>query len=141
LPNDIDINRHMNNGRYLTMVDLMIVEFFARSGFLKVLLRNKWYPVIGGTCITYRRELGFAQRYTLRFQRVASDTHWNYLKFEFIDEAGKICATGYSKGAAKSRTGLVPNAKSYAAMGLAPDFAPLPDAVAHWIESESALIS
>lgn len=140
LPNDIDINRHMNNGRYLTMVDLMIVEFFARTGFMKVLMRNKWYPVIGGACITYRRELGFGQKYTLRFRRLASDEHWNYLQFEFVDEDGKICATGFSKGAAKSRKGLVPNAKSYAKMGLTHDPAPLPEAVAHWIESEKALL-
>jgi acyl-CoA thioesterase FadM len=32
LPNDIDINGHMNNGRYLTMLDLRIVEYFIRVG-------------------------------------------------------------------------------------------------------------
>ena len=26
LPNDLDINGHMNNGRYLTVVDLMLME-------------------------------------------------------------------------------------------------------------------
>lgn len=49
LPNDLDINRHMNNGRYLTMIDLMVIEYFARTGFLNVLLKNKWRPVVGGS--------------------------------------------------------------------------------------------
>ena len=32
LPNDIDINMHMNNGRYLTICDLTRVDMFIRSG-------------------------------------------------------------------------------------------------------------
>ena len=39
LPNDLDINGHMNNGRYLTIVDLMLVEYFGRSGFAKAMLQ------------------------------------------------------------------------------------------------------
>jgi len=33
--NDIDINLHMNNGRYLTVVDLSLIEFFARTGIFR----------------------------------------------------------------------------------------------------------
>ena len=141
LPNDLDINRHMNNGRYLTMVDLMIVEFFARTGFLKVLVSKKWYPVIGGAIITYRRELAPFQKYTLRFHNTASDEHWNYLHFEFVDGDGRICAAGYSKGAAKSRRGLVPVDVCYEAMNLVRETPPPPPAVAHWIESERAMVA
>ncbi len=141
LPNDIDLNMHMNNGRYLTMVDLMIVEFFGRTAFLKALFKNKWYPVLGGACITYRRELKFAEKYSLRFFHVGSDEHWNYLRFEYLNTAGQICAVGYSKGAAKSRAGLVRNAVSYAAMGIEFDPQPLPAAVQNWIEAEKGMIA
>ena len=141
LPNDLDVNRHMNNGRYLTMVDLLVIEYFARTGFLRVLLGKKWYPVLGGAIITYRRELGAFQQYTLRFRYRGSDEHWNYLHFEFIDGDGNVCAAGYSKGAAKSRRGLVPCAKCFEAMGIDADSKPIPDAVAHWIESERALVA
>src|SRR5438552_18715762 len=33
LPTDLDLNGHMNNGRYLTLVDLGLVTVFIRSGF------------------------------------------------------------------------------------------------------------
>ncbi len=34
LPNDIDINLHMNNGRYLTVCDLTRVDMFIRTGLV-----------------------------------------------------------------------------------------------------------
>jgi len=40
LPNDLDINRHLNNGRYLTLLDLGSIDFFLRSGVLKRALRR-----------------------------------------------------------------------------------------------------
>ena len=44
LPNDLDINGHMNNGRYLTLIDLMLVEYFVRIGFAAVMLKRGWRP-------------------------------------------------------------------------------------------------
>jgi acyl-CoA thioesterase FadM len=117
LPNDLDINGHMNNGRYLTVVDLMLIEYFVRSGFARVMLREGWKPMSGGSFISYRRGLKPFQNYDLRFRLDACDGHWNYMRFEFAS-AGKLCAAGYMKGAAVSGAGLVPNAVSYEKMGL-----------------------
>ena len=37
LPNDLDTNLHMNNGRYLTLMDLGRLDLFVRSGLLAAL--------------------------------------------------------------------------------------------------------
>lgn len=140
LPNDIDVNFHMNNGRYATVADLMIVEFFARTGFLKVLLKQKWRPMIGGTIITYRKQLHIGQKYRLRYRWTGSDDHWNYMSFEFLTMDGKLCATGYSKGAAIAQDGLVHSDRSFAALGVVRENTALPHAVLHWKESEKQLI-
>lgn len=139
-PNDLDINRHMNNGRYMTINDLMIVEFFLRSGFYRALLRNRWYPVIGGCVISFRRELKPFQRYRVRYRIESADAFWNYMRFDFLAMDGKVIASGYTKGAAKSRTGLVPNAQSYGAMDLPFQPQPLGPAIEGWIASEAALM-
>lgn len=34
-PNDLDMNNHLNNGRYLTLLDLASISLFLRSGILK----------------------------------------------------------------------------------------------------------
>ena len=36
--NDLDINFHMNNGRYMTICDLTRVDLFVRSGLGKLML-------------------------------------------------------------------------------------------------------
>ena len=140
LPNDLDLNGHMNNGRYLTVIDLMLVEYFVRTGFAAAMLRQGWRPMAGGSFITYRRGLKPLQAYQLRFRVDATDAHWNYMRFEFVCR-GKVCAAGYVKGAAVARGGLVPNAQSYAVMGRQPPTQALPAPVRDWLAAENGVIN
>jgi acyl-CoA thioesterase FadM len=140
-PSDIDINGHMNNGRYLTLIDLMIVEYFVRTGFAKIALRAGWRPMSGGAVVTYRKGLRPFERYCLRFTLAASDTYWNYMRFEFIRGDGTVCAAGYMKGAAVGKRGLVPNSESYARSGIAFEPQALPEAIQHWLAAENAVMT
>ncbi|WP_159608045.1 thioesterase family protein [Hydrogenophaga sp. PBL-H3] len=139
-PGDIDINGHMNNGRYLTIIDLMLVEYFVRSGFARVMVKAGWRPMSGGAVITYRKGLMPGQGYRLRFALAGADQAWSFMRFEFLREDGTLCAAGYMKGAAVGRGGLVPNAESYALMGQAFKAQPLPAAVEHWLAAERAVM-
>lgn len=140
LPNDLDINGHMNNGRYLTVIDLMLVEYFVRTGFAQVMLRRGWRPMSGGAIISYRRGLNPLQTYTLRFRLDATDERWNYMRFEF-ERGGRVHAAGYMKGAAVAQGGLVPNTESYAAMNLPVPPQTLPAAVQHWLDAEQGVMA
>jgi acyl-CoA thioesterase FadM len=140
LPNDIDINGHMNNGRYMTMVDLMLMEYFVRIGFAGVLIKQGWRPMSGGSFITYRKGLKPFQQYRLRYKIDACDEFWNFMRFEFLD-GDKVCASGYMKGAAVGRDGLVPNAKSYAKLGLAALPNSVPEAVQNWLVAEKLVMT
>ena len=140
-PNDLDINGHMNNGRYLTLVDLMLVEYFVRSGFAKVMLKAGWRPMSGGAFITYRKGLLPGQRYRLRFVLAGADEAWNYMRFEFRRDDGTLCAAGYMKGAAVGRNGLVPNAQSYARLGRRFEQGALPPPVQHWLAAEAGVMA
>ena len=130
----------MNNGRYLTVVDLMLVEYFLRTGFLKVMAHKGWRPMAGGSFISYRRGLDALQPYTLRFRMDASDNAWNYMRFEFSDR-GRLCAAGYMKGAAVGANGLVPNAVSYAELGVPILDAELPAPVVNWLAAERGVVA
>ena len=138
-PNNLDVNGHMNNGRYLTVVDLMLIEYFIRMGFFRAMLKNGWRPMSGGTFVTYRRGLQPLQRYELRFAHKGCDTHWNYLRFEFWS-GDKLCAAGYFKGAIVGKKGLVPNEESFIAMNIV---APMhtPEPVRHWLGAEAELMA
>jgi acyl-CoA thioesterase FadM len=138
LPNDLDINGHMNNARYLSMVDLALVTLFIRSGFAKLSLARSWRPMGGGSIIYFRRGLNLFQRYTLRFTPVGWDEFWNYCRFEFIRN-GDTCATGFVKGAAHGRTGLVRSADVYAGLGHPAASPPLPEDLQAWIAADRLL--
>jgi acyl-CoA thioesterase FadM len=138
MPGDLDINGHVNNGRYLTLVDLAIVELFLRSGVLLNAWRLGWRPMIGASMITYRRGLKPFARYTLRFQLQSWDERWNYFRFEFVHES-KVAAAGYAKGAMVGRNGWVPNADGDLRLGIRRSEAAHAPALLHWIAAEKAV--
>lgn len=139
-PNDLDLNGHMNNGRYLTVIDLLLIEYFVRIGFARVMLKARWRPMSGGAFITYRKGLQPGQRYRVRFTLVGASEHWNFMRFEFLRMDGTLCAAGYTKGAAVGRNGLIPNAQSYARMGIPFECGAVPEPVRHWLVAEQELM-
>ena len=46
-PNDLDTNAHMNNGRYLTLMDLGRFDLMTQCGLVGVVLRQRWFPIAG----------------------------------------------------------------------------------------------
>ena len=138
LPNDLDINGHMNNGRYMTIADLALVEYFTRSGFLRVVLHKGWRPMLGGAMISFRRGLRPFSRYRLRFQVLGWDARWSYMRFEF-QEGGRTMAVGHAKGAIVASHGIVHSSVALAALGRAPESPPLPPALLAWIEADRLL--
>ena len=45
-PNDVDVLMHMNNGRYLTLMDLGRADGIIRSGVHAILKEHDWYAVV-----------------------------------------------------------------------------------------------
>lgn len=139
-PNDLDINRHLNNGRYLTILDLGSIEFFLRSGVLFRAIRNGFRPMVGGLIVTYRKGLSLFEQCTLTMRLRAWDDRWNYFKFEFRKKNGQLSAAGYLKGAFVSKAGLVPNNEADEIFGYRRGPCELPQVVENWIRAENHLI-
>jgi acyl-CoA thioesterase FadM len=135
LPNDIDVIGHMNNGRYMTMIDLALIEYFTRTGFLTVIARKRWRPMLGGSIISFRRGLKPFRRYTLRFAVSCWDDRWNYMRFEFVHD-GKVMAVGHAKGAIVGAEGIVNTADAHAALGIDQRSPAAPPSIVAWIEAD-----
>ena len=65
LPNDLDVNLHMNNGRYLTIMDIGRFDLLMRMGLAREARRRKWMPVLSAAKVRFRRELRLFQKFTL----------------------------------------------------------------------------
>lgn len=102
LPNDIDINFHMNNGRYLTICDLNRVDVFARSGLLKAMFKRNWIPVIAEHTMTYKKPLNIFQRYEVSLEMVRWDEKFFYMTHTFT-VGERVVAEGTSKGCVYAR--------------------------------------
>ena len=115
LPNDIDLNFHMNNGRYLTMCDLVAIDMFIRTGLAKTFIKEKWVPLISGHTIKYKRPLNLLQPYILTMEVVGWD-HKAFTMQHTFRVKGKIAARVTTQGVITSRSGIVPPEEAMTAL-------------------------
>jgi len=97
-PNDVDFNLHLNNSRFLSVMDYGRVHLLARGGILKLILKARWAPVVGAVWITYRRSLPIWASYELTTRLACWDDRWFYFEQIFTGKEG-LAATGWVKGA------------------------------------------
>jgi len=114
---DIDLNGHMNNGRYLTLMDLGRIDLMIRTGLAKVSLRRKWRPVVGSATIGFRRPLLPFQTYQLKTRILGWDAKWFYVEQRF-ERRGNLVAVGMVRGLLRGRAGNIPPADVLRTVGL-----------------------
>jgi acyl-CoA thioesterase FadM len=133
-PTDLDPNLHMNNGRYLTVMDLGRFDLMIRIGLARTALKRRWMPVVAAAQIRYRRSLAPFERYTLTTRLLSWDGKWFYLEQRFVRRDGSVAALAWVKAAIRKPGGTVDADELQQAMGLALVPAPVAAEVARWIE-------
>jgi acyl-CoA thioesterase FadM len=107
LPTDLDFNLHMNNARYLSLMDLGRVDLLNRLGLLRLAFRGRWFPVLGAVSVRFHRPLTLWDRFELSTRVTGWDEKWIYLEQRFERE-GKPVATGQVKGLVRGPEGSIP---------------------------------
>lgn len=105
--NDLDFNFHMNNGRYLTIMDLARLDFMAQTGILWPSLKKKWFPILGETQMTFYRPLGLFQKYQIETTIIGWDEKWIIMQQDFYSK-GKLAARGRVRGLLRGKKGNIP---------------------------------
>lgn len=123
-PTDLDANIHMNNGRYLSIMDLGRLDLMVRFGMMGTVLKEKWMPVLGAATIRYRISLNPFRQFRLETKIVWWDEKWFYIEQRFVIKGGKkdgaVAAIAFVKGSfycKKSRT-TVPTSELVKLMGV-----------------------
>ncbi len=124
-PNDLDVQMHMNNGRYLSLMDLGRIDLLVRSGFLHEARLRGWYPLVGAATIEYRRPLRVLQRYSLMTKLLGWDERWFYLEQHFI-RGNKVVAVAMVKAMIRGTSGAVPTSEAMNAIGFSSPSPALP---------------
>jgi acyl-CoA thioesterase FadM len=145
LPNDLDLNLHMNNGRYLTIMDIGRTDFVIRTGIFKNIMKGGYIPVLASANIRYRVQLEPFRAYDLQSRIVCWDEKWFFMEQRFVivkgKKAGEIAAIAIVKGAFydKKNRKTVPTAHQLHAVGYDKPSPAVPDYITKWVESENRL--
>lgn len=104
LPTDLDVNNHVNNGVYFSLMDLGRFDLLHRSGAWAVMMKKGYYPVIASETITFRKSLKPWQRYVLESKIIGYDDKAVYMEQRFVVD-GEVYALGYIRGRFLKKSG------------------------------------
>lgn len=90
-PSDLDVLMHMNNSKYLALMDIARMDLMYRSGVWKKISAQGWYPVVAGQTISYFSSLNPWKTFDVKTQLLGLDDKWVYLEQKFYSE-GKLHA-------------------------------------------------
>jgi len=101
-PHDLDLSFHLNNGRYLTLMDLGRLDVMVRSGLWREVLRHKWTPIASAITIRFQRELRPFQKFRLETKLLCWDASLVVMEQIFIVDGGvrdgQVAARALFKG-------------------------------------------
>ncbi|MFF2388789.1 thioesterase family protein [Agromyces sp. NPDC058104] len=136
LPTDLDILNHMNNGVYLSIMDVARFEMLVRNGVWQLMRDRGWYPVVASETITFRKSLNPWNRFTIESRIIGHDDKAVYMEQRFVrpDASGspEIYATGYIRARFLRRSGgTVPMPELVEAFGVE-GFHGIPEWIERW---------
>lgn len=145
LPNDLDIYGHMNNGRYLTIMDLGRADIFMRSGLARAVRGAGWNPVLNAAKVRFRRELRLWQRFRMETRIVYWEATTFVMEHRIVTrlEGGReaVATQALMRGGLYDRKarGFVPVADLFKLMNIDMPSPPLSDDVRAFLDAEDAL--
>jgi acyl-CoA thioesterase FadM len=117
LPTDIDILRHMNNGRYLSLFDLGRWDLLVRTGIWDAMSSHGWYAVVSSETITFRKSLQLWQRFVIESRMLGHDDRAVYMEHRAVVD-GEVYARAIVRARLlKKSGGTLSHEELFAAVG------------------------
>jgi acyl-CoA thioesterase FadM len=138
MPNDCDINLHMNNGRYLSFMDLGRLHLVAQVGLLRVVIKNRWKPVLAAAEINFIRSLAPFEKFDMVTRVVTWDDKYVYMEQRF-ETREALCAHAFVKGLFLATEGRISNPAVLRMLGYDGTAPPMPDELRIWAELGTAI--
>ena len=132
MPNDLDLLGHVNNGIYLSLMDLGRMDMMIRSGKWQQLKARGWYPVAAAVTVSYRRSLRLWERYVLESKVIGFDDKAMYMEQRFV-RGDEVYVTAIMKARFLRKSGgTVTVAEMGELADIDPTTMPIPQWMAAW---------
>ncbi len=135
MPDDLDVNLHMNNGRYLALMDLGRFDVIVRAGLYRPRGHRQRWPLIGSAMIRFRRSLQPFSAFELRTRVLGWDDRWFVFEQRFMQD-GQVACLGLARGLFRGPGGNVPSAQVLDEGGFPAESPPLPEPLRLWARAD-----
>lgn len=130
-PNDLDLNIHVNNGRYLALADISRMHWFVRSGAVGVARQLGAIPIVGDAVAKFRRDLKPFQKFEIQTRMLGWDERWGFMEHRFVREK-RVLGVVAIRGVFKGPEGPIAPQVFLDALGAHHESPPLPTWVNEW---------
>ncbi len=130
-PNDLDLNLHVNNGRYLALADISRMHWFLRSGAVRAARELRAVPIVGDAVAKFRRDLKPFQKFEIHTRMLGWDERWGFMEHRFVRE-NRVLGVVAIRGVFKGPQGSVPPQVFLDAIGAQHQSPPLPQWALEW---------
>lgn len=137
-PNDLDLNMHMNNGRYFSVADIGRMDWWVRTLMWKNAMARGWRPMAGDANARFSKALLVFERYELHSRLIGWNGKWMFHEHRFM-QGNNVTAVVVVRylwhGEGKKQT----PADVLALIGFTDASPPLPEWVVAWSDAQDAL--
>ena len=135
LPTDIDLLRHMNNGRYLSLFDLGRWDMTERTGLGDAFREHGWYAVVANETITFRKSLGPFSRFDVETRWIGHDDRALYMEHRAV-VGGEVYARAIVRARMLRRSGgSVSHEELFGALGFTGELPQVPEWTHEWADA------
>ncbi|MEO0335528.1 MAG: acyl-CoA thioesterase [Pseudomonadota bacterium] len=99
---DLDLNFHMNNGRFFSVMDLGRFDLMFKTGYFFKLIGNGYYPVVLSESIVFKKSLNLYNFYEVHTEIDSWDDTFFYMAQKFYYK-GQIVASANVRACFKKR--------------------------------------
>lgn len=103
-PTDLDVLMHVNNGVYFSLQDLARVDLMIRSGAMKIINQNGWYPVVINETLNFKKSLELFDKFSIQTKVIGWDEKNIVLEHQFFKK-DILVANGYVKARFLKKSG------------------------------------
>ncbi|MCL4151382.1 UNVERIFIED_CONTAM: hypothetical protein GTU68_000653 [Idotea baltica] len=129
----------MNNGVYLTMMDLGRTDLLLRCDAFGAIRKKGWYPVLAAETIRFKRSLTLFQRFTIRTRVVGWDERSVYLEQVYIAKDKLIARAVVDARFLAKKGGRVTPAQLLEFLKIDSESPELPEWIATWIDANGEM--
>ena len=132
---DLDVLMHMNNAKYLALMDLARLDLMIRSGVFQQFRANDFYPVIVAETIQFRKSLKLFDAFEIETAILGWDEKAFILEQQFLKGEEVVAVATVRAQFLRKAGGTVSPAEILALMDVQEASPVLPEAVRVWNET------